>query len=177
MNNKQEKPLSERERYTKGGRFLPALCTLLGTLMLVGVIAALVPVTVPRFMGYEVLEVLTGSMEPEIPIGSIVYAKDTPPEDIAEGDVIAFTSDGSIVVHRVVTNQTLAGYFVTKGDANELEDMNEVYYSAVLGRVDKHLPMLGRVYSVYTSSRGKIYLLIIALCGGLLSILGARLRD
>lgn len=177
MNNQQEKPLSERERYTKGGRFLPALCRIFGTILLLGVIILLIPVTVPRFMGYEVLEVLTGSMEPEIPVGSIVYAKDTAPEEIAEGDIIAFTSGGSIVVHRVMTNQTLAGYFVTKGDANELEDMNEVYYSAVIGRVVKHLPVLGRVYSVYTSSSGKIYLLIIALFGGLLNILGARLRD
>lgn len=177
MNNKQEKPLSERERYTKGGRFLPALCSIFGTILLLGVIIALIPVTVPRFMGYEVFEVISGSMEPEIPVGSIVYVKLTDPAEIEDGEIIAFTAKGAVVIHRVVTNQKDIHTFITKGDANEMEDINEVLYSEVYGRVEKHLPVLGRVYSVYTSSSGKIFLLIIALFGGLLNILGARLRD
>lgn len=177
MNSKQEKPLSERERYTKGGRFLPALCSIIGTILLLGVIILMIPVTVPNWMGYEVFEVISGSMEPEIPVGSIVYVKMIAPEEISDGEIIAFYAKDAVVIHRVVTNQSEMHSFITKGDANEMEDINEVQYSTVIGRVDKHLPMLGRVYSIYTSSTGKIYLLVIALVGGVLNILAARLRD
>jgi signal peptidase I len=57
--------------------YVPAFCSLIGTLMLLVVIAAALPLTVPNFMGYDVYNVVSGSMEPTIPIGSIIYVKDT----------------------------------------------------------------------------------------------------
>lgn len=74
----------------KGGKFLPALCSVSGTLILVSVIAVCVPITVPKLMGYEIYDIVSGSMEPEIPVGSVIYVKAAAPEDIQEGDVIAF---------------------------------------------------------------------------------------
>ena len=60
----------------KGGGFIPALCNIAGTCMLLAVIAASLAVTVPRFMGYGVYEVVSGSMEPEIPVHSVIYVKE-----------------------------------------------------------------------------------------------------
>jgi len=77
----------------KGGNLVPALCSLAGTLILLSVIASCLPVTVPRLMGYEIYNVVSGSMEPEIPIGSILYVEKIPPEEIREDDVIAFWSN------------------------------------------------------------------------------------
>lgn len=74
----------------KGGKFFPALCSVLGTLILVSVIAVCIPITVPKLMGYEIYDIVSGSMEPEIPVGSVIYVKAAAPEDIQEGDVIAF---------------------------------------------------------------------------------------
>lgn len=74
----------------KGGKLLPALCSVAGTLILVSVIAVCIPITVPKLMGYEIYDIVSGSMEPEIPIGSVIYVKAAAPEDIQEGDVIAF---------------------------------------------------------------------------------------
>lgn len=74
----------------KGGKFLPALCSVSGTLILVSVIAVCIPITVPKLMGYEIYDIVSGSMEPEIPIGSVIYVKAAAPEDIQEGEVIAF---------------------------------------------------------------------------------------
>ena len=74
----------------KGGKFLPALCSVSGTLILVSVIAVCIPITMPKLMGYEIYDIVSGSMEPEIPIGSVIYVKSAAPEDIQEGDVIAF---------------------------------------------------------------------------------------
>ena len=50
----------------KGGKLFPALCSVFGTLILLSVIAVFLPLTVPRLMGYEIYEVVSGSMEPEI---------------------------------------------------------------------------------------------------------------
>ena len=89
----------------KGGKVFPALCSVLGTLILLGVIAAFLPLTVPRLMGYEIYEVVSGSMEPEIPVGSILYVEETPPEEIEAGDVIAFMRNDTVVSHRVEENR------------------------------------------------------------------------
>ena len=57
----------------KGGKFLPALCGFLGTLILTAVILSALPLTIPRLMGYEIYTVVSGSMEPTLPVDSLVY--------------------------------------------------------------------------------------------------------
>ncbi len=161
----------------KGGNLVPALCSLAGTLILLSVIASCLPVTVPRLMGYEIYNVVSGSMEPEIPIGSILYVEKIPPEEIREDDVIAFWSNDSVIAHRVVKNKIVEGTFTTKGDANAEEDMNDVEYGALIGRVSSHYPMLGQMMVVYTSTVGKVYVICFAACGCMFHILAGRLRE
>ena len=60
----------------KGGGIIPALCNIAGTCMLLAVIAASLAVTVPRFLGYDIYEVVSGSMEPEIPVHSVIYVEE-----------------------------------------------------------------------------------------------------
>ena len=115
----REKTQPSGQRRTKGGKFVPALCNLIGTLILISVIATCLPVTVPRFMGYGIYHVVSGSMAPEIPVGSAIYVKAAEPETIAEEDIIAFESGEVVITHRVVQNKTVEGTFTTKGDANE----------------------------------------------------------
>ena len=81
---------SEYRSGHKSGKILPALCSVSGTLILISVIAVCIPITVPKLMGYEIYNVVSGSMEPEIPIGSAIYVKAAEPEGVQEGDVIAF---------------------------------------------------------------------------------------
>ena len=167
----------ERRPGKKGGRFAPALCNILGTLILTAVIAGLLPVTVPRLLGYEIYNVVSGSMEPEIPVGSVVYVKAAEPAEIQAEDVIAFQRDGDTVTHRVVRNLRIEGTFVTKGDANAAEDLDEIPYAALIGRVEAHVPVLGNLMALYTSFLGKLYMLIFAACGAMLNLLAARMRD
>lgn len=155
---------------------LPGLCNLLGTLILLFIIAVCLPLALPRFAGYEVYEVVSGSMEPEIPVGSVVYVKHAAPEDIAEEEVIAFWSGSSAVVHRVMQNKMVEGEFVTKGDANAAEDLRAVPYSELIGRVEYHFPVVGRLMSLYATRGGKIYLFLIAACGVMLNMLAGSLR-
>lgn len=168
---------SGQDSVRKGGKFIPALCNVLGILILLSVIGSCLPLTIPRLMGYEIYNVISGSMEPAIPVGSVIYVARTEPADIQEGDVIAFLSGGSIVTHRVMSNRITEGEFVTKGDANAEEDMNTVPYSNLIGRVEKHFPGIGQLMTIYTSTVGKAYLICYAACGAMLNMLASRLRD
>lgn len=131
----------------------------LGTLLLIGLILACLPLTVPRLFGYHIYSVVSGSMEPSIPTGSLVYIGEAELKDVSEGEVIAFygTRDmASIITHRVVENRVLTGEFITKGDANQTADMNPVPYENVIGRVVYSVPAAGAMAEMFTSREGKI---------------------
>lgn len=184
---KRNNDTSENRSEHRGGKFLPALCSVLGTLILISVILVCIPVTVPKLMGYEIYDIVSGSMEPEIPVGSAVYVKVAAPEEVQEGDVIAFwrgapAEDGeedgpvTVVVHRVVRNQVVEGWFETKGDANSDVDMSKVPYDDLIGSVVYHIPLLGGLMGLLGSTVGKMYVICFAACGAMLNILAGRMR-
>lgn len=130
-----------------------------GILLLLLLAASCLPLTVPRFFGYHIYSVVSGSMEPAIPTGSLVYIKETGPEEIEAGDVIAFygaADSASIITHRVVENRVVMGEFSTKGDANQTPDMNPVPYAHLIGKVEYSVPRAGMIAAVFTSPKGKI---------------------
>lgn len=96
--------------------------------------------TVPSVFGFSFLQVATGSMEPTIPIGTIIVVRQTDAALIKEGDVICFYSSDPMIhgkpnTHRVVRieqdNGRLA--FITMGDAAEEEDPYPVYPDQLIG--------------------------------------------
>ena len=88
--------------------------------------------------------VMSGSMEPAIPAGSLVYVVPCPdPAQILPGDVIAFRAGSATAVHRVVSADRQNRCFRTKGDANTAQDPQPVPYARVLGIVRRHVPGLG----------------------------------
>ena len=135
------------------------ICSALGTALLIILILACIPFTFPRLLGYQAYTVISGSMEPAIPVGSLVYIKDMEPEDVQKEDVIAFYGGrdvNAIITHRVVENRAEAREFITKGDANRLEDMNPVDYAHFIGKVEWSIPKLGGAAQFVTSRDGKI---------------------
>lgn len=131
----------------------------LGTLLLTALVVICLPLTVPRLFGYHIYTVVSGSMEPAIPTGSLVYIREELPEEMAAGDVIAYygaRDSTSIITHRVVENRVVMGEFITKGDANLTEDMNPVPYDNLIGRVVRSVPGAGKVAAVFTSTQGKV---------------------
>ncbi|MBQ6390262.1 MAG: class B sortase [Eggerthellaceae bacterium] len=167
----------KNKKVRKGGKLLPALCNVFGTLLILAVIGLCLPLTVPKLMGYDVFNVVSGSMEPEIPVGSAVFVKPATLGEVQEGEVIAYQDGESVIVHRVVTNRTSLGEFVTKGDANNTEDLSPIPYEAVIGRMEAHIPQFGAFMSIYASTMGKVYLLLTAACGVMFNILAARMRE
>ena len=167
----------EQRSGRKGGGFVPALFHVLGIVLIVAVIAACIPLTVPKFFGYEIYSIVSGSMRPEYPVGTVVYVKDMEPAKVEEGDVIAFVRENSIVVHRVVQNRTVEARFITKGDANEINDIDPVPYDNMVGRVEKKFPVAGHFLSIFNTFVGKIYFLGVALIGVLFCALSSLLKD
>ena len=51
------------------------ICNILSTIVLVVLLAAAAVILVPMLLGYKEMAVLSGSMEPTIPVGSLVYVK------------------------------------------------------------------------------------------------------
>lgn len=171
----RKRPTSPVKR-SKGGKLLPALCNLLGALILLAIIVSCLMILLPQIRGYQVFHVVSGSMEPEIPVGSIVYVQAIQAPDVQADDVIAFRSGNSVITHRVVRNFLVEGQFSTKGDANPEEDERRVDYDELIGVVTRHYPHLGELLVFYSTPFGKIYILLFAACGAMLNILAGRLR-
>lgn len=157
-------------------RLVPVLCNILGTIILLTVVLSCLPIAVPKFMGYNVFAVVSGSMEPEISVGSAVYVESVAPWKVTAGDVIAFYSGDSVVVHRVVSNDQTLQEFVTKGDANAMEDINAVSYDRLIGHVVRSLPGIGQMMFLYTSTFGKLCVICFAALGVVLNVMAGQLR-
>ena len=127
-------------------------------------IAAIAAVTIPRLFGVQYRAVLTGSMAPELPVGSLVAIVPTKAEDIRIGDNITFVTIGDkVVTHKVV--EINGNEFTTQGVANEMVDApNE--YENILGVVRLCLPKVGYAFEFLATMRGKIIAMttILALC-------------
>jgi len=101
----------------------------------------------PRYFGgYSVMTVLTGSMQREIPQGSLVVIKKTDPATIGIGDDITYMlDDQKTITHRVIgIYENYCGSsqrgFVTKGLENALADKDVVYAKNTVGKVVFCLP-------------------------------------
>ena len=99
----------------------------------------------PQVFGYKTFAVLSGSMEPQYHVGSLVFAKPTSAEEIQVGDPITFKLAGdSVATHRVISIDQEAQQFQTKGDANDTEDMDPVPFANLIGRAqDFSIPLFG----------------------------------
>jgi signal peptidase len=145
----------------------------LALLALVLLVAPFVVFAVPGIAGMEgSYVVLTSSMSPTIPAGSMILVNDVPAAEIQRDDVITFESPGGVdetstgpdrITHRVVAVVERNGttYFRTQGDANEEPDPNLVPPGNLVGRVAFHVPLAGRVVQFANSDVGVFGLVIV----------------
>ena len=170
--------VKEKEPAGIGIRVLGRLLHAIGALIMVAVLVACLGLVIPKLAGYDGYVVVSGSMEPSIPVGSIVYSKKVDPATLRTGDVIVFfgTVQGTTpITHRVVLNDPTTGAIITKGDANANQDINPVTYDNVVGKVAAHIPRVGFAAAVFTTVRGKLAAGLILLAAWLLMEIGSRL--
>ncbi len=105
--------------------------------------AALVGV---RLFGLSVYNVLSPSMEPDYPTGSVIYVADCDTDSLEKRDVITFRlTEKTTATHRIIRIEEKNGerLFYTKGDNNQAEDKKPVEESEVIGKVVFCIPYLG----------------------------------
>jgi signal peptidase I len=143
--------------------------------VLVALSAAFLVTILPALAGASALTVRSTSMQPALPVGSVVVIRPRPVEKIAIGDVITFVdrdpaSAGTrVVTHRVV--DVAAGpAFRTKGDANLDSDLGLVAAADVKGVEWYTVPWVGWLAERITSWVG---LLVVG--SALLLVIGAHL--
>lgn len=140
-------------------RMLGPLVNALVALALVGIIIFF---TVPRLLHWDLQVVLSGSMEPALPVGSVVFVRPVDPEEVSVGDIITYRQQASpdFVTHRVVEveREGSAISFHTKGDANDDRDAAAVPAEAVEGRAWVNIPYLGYVAQYARQSWGLLLL-------------------
>lgn len=109
--------------------------------------------------GRELFIVGGGSMEPSIPIGSLVIATPTDAMTVAAGDVVTIRADnGVIVTHRItrVVDLPEGRFFEMKGDANESPDGGLVPARAIVGAADQYVPYAGYAQAFLSTVPGVI---------------------
>lgn len=119
----------------------------------------------PALFGYEILNVLSGSMEPTFQTGSIIAVKPiTNPSALRAGDIITFVNEQEQkVTHRIkgVVGSGSTLQFITKGDNNKTQDPEPVLAANVVAKYENiTVPYLGYVFS-YASSKTGILLLTV----------------
>ena len=146
---------------------LKKICNVLSTLVFIFLLAIAAALFVPKILGYSQYAVLSGSMEPGIHVGAIVYDKDFTPEDIGVGTVVTYQlSEGTIVTHRITAIDTANQTVTTKGDANDAEDASPVSFDQIIGVYAFNIPYLG-----YISMYARTPLGIAAVCGVLVVLI------
>ena len=143
-----------------------------GTICVVLVILAAFPFTQPRIFGIEIYGILTGSMDPACPTGSLVYVKSVNPESLQEKDIVTFQKGNLVITHRVVKNDVQKEELITKGDANNANDIQPVAYKQIKGKVALTVPLLGYLALRLNSAAGISVCVIILALGLMLWVLG-----
>ncbi|MHA7269370.1 signal peptidase I [Arthrobacter sp. HLT1-20] len=101
-------------------------------------------------LGLKPLIVVSGSMSPGIPVGSLALTVPTPAAEVASGQVVSVVSShGTRITHRVVSVDPAAG-LTLKGDANPVADLQPYSFGPV-DRVVFSAPFLGYVASWLSS--------------------------
>ena len=100
-----------------------------------------------RLLGFQVFNVISGSMEPTYNVGDLIYVKEVNPYDIEVGTPITFVLNEELVVatHRVIEVDEENQHFYTKGDANDTADSSPVHFNNVIGVPQFSIPLLGYV--------------------------------
>ena len=122
----------------------------LSTIVVVIVVVVAAALVGMRLAGFRTFTVMSGSMEPNYPVGAMIYVRPVDYQSLKVGDVISYVAndDKVVVTHRIVdieVGDDGVWRFRTKGDANTSADSNLVHYKNVLGAPVITIPLIGYI--------------------------------
>ncbi len=108
------------------------------------------PNKIPDFFGYKSFSIVSGSMEPTININDIVIIKNAEINDISINDIITFKNQNETITHRVIDIRVEDGrlIYTTKGDSNEVTDIEKVRFEQIEGKYITKIPRIGKLFSI-----------------------------
>lgn len=122
----------------------------------------------PTLFGYQILRVVSPSMEPELMVGDVILTKTVQDVSTLEvGDIITYNGKegsyaGKLITHEVVLKPYEADdgtyYLQTQGIANYYADP-EISDDQVVGKFVRPLPVFTKVYSFFMTPWGLVVIL------------------
>ena len=124
-----------------------------------------------QLIGINSYVVLSGSMEPVIETGSLAFIREISEEQNYEPkpeEIVMYTAENGevLVTHRIVREEN--GCFITKGDANETEDMTPVTRGQIKGKYLFCIKKAGYLFEAATR-KGPVPLILIVTAANILS--------
>lgn len=133
-------------------KVLKFICNVLSTTIIAALLFIAVMMLGPKIFGMSEYVVLSGSMEPTIAVGSIVYDKALDETSLADNDIVTYSVDrDTLVTHRAVSVDLANRQVITKGDANQTEDEVPVSFDRIVGVHVFHMPYIGYI-SMYVKT-------------------------
>lgn len=160
----QEKTAQENKRHASFGAIFSSALLVIACVLAVSILTQVRSKGYATVFGYSTFRVVTGSMEPEIPIGALLLCHTEPIEKLQVGDIVCFTSQsgatqGWVITHRVtaVLGEGDSLRLETRGDANAVSDTERVTRSNLIGKVVGHTgeeSALAKLIAFITSGSG-----------------------
>lgn len=142
-----------------------ALALVFVAFLLISVMQSKITKGPPTFLGHQLYIVVGGSMSPTFDAGSLAIIDPVTPDTIQVGDVVTFkgVSSETATTHRVVNilNENGELNFVTRGDANDVDDPALLESNRIIGKVVFTIPYIGSLLSFSQSKLGLLTLVII----------------
>jgi len=118
----------------------------------------------PTIFGHQIYIVRSNSMSPTFETGSLLLVKHVDTSSIQVNDIITFKekNDSVATTHRVVKILNDNGLqFVTRGDANNVDDPMPVSADEVVGRVVFWIPYIGYLLGFIRTKEGLLVFIIV----------------
>lgn len=151
-----------------GSRLVTFILAVILLLTLYATVSARMNGGIPTLFGKQMYEILSGSMEPKVHTGSVIFTNPSiDKKQLQVGDVITFNvphQPGIIVTHRIVTvkNQNGEPTIETKGDANSSKDTWKLSTKDIIGKyTGMTIPYLGYYLNFLKSKLGISLILIV----------------
>ena len=170
--NKAQKTLTQKILMGTG----IVLCVLFGFVLICNVVIIIKgftqPDEPPSVFGVTPLVVLSGSMSGDAPdhieIGDLIFVGKADVDSLEVGDVITFMQGSSVVTHRIIEIETDGSgkrLFYTKGDANNIADLDPISEDDVIGQYKGRIPKVGDLTMFMQSPLGMIVFIGVPLIG------------
>ena len=144
--------------------------------------AVVILIVIPQAVHGQALTVLSGSMTPGLPVGSLLVNRPVDAGTLRVGDVATYQKEPGkpeFITHRIVAVDATTDpvTFTFKGDANRGADTEPVPAGAIRGQMWFHVPYLGAVRDAMHTGGGLATLGMLLLAGYAVQQIYGAVRD